>query len=532
MITSEEQQLREHLALDEVTFAVPAQSFAIACAISAEETLPVVTEFALRIAYVCGDLTPVQIQEFFGFSKKETDAVVESLLRERLIQWTEDRLELTSYAMARFQDSSDNLPRFFKIQDWSAEVVFDLISFHPAGRPDRLKRVRFQVELSMRNLDKQSRTIQYAEQAFQQHFRQICKKDKAEIYKISSVDAAERFSIPLPCVFHLDLEGQTSVRRDIGDESFGGRLEIAEAISDALAHCGGGNNDRLRDFILTFDDGLIGRYASQDAFDLRRYVQEVHLTQSAAYDDARVTPVLGALYLKRNADLVLGRLKSELQRVAQAPEDAAEAGREEPVSTCARGIDDKSTAQALAPQRIGLWWAPESTLWARTRGAREFAQALERVLVSHNALAVESRPCLRVLLPGDRRSAKERLSMYWDHFPSLLGADVSLMDGMLELLIVPDVLVCALFHFHLAHQPIGIPMGFVSTRKDHIQTATALLSGKVLGKPDALTPTREEDGGEAVKDVRMFLEQLVGPLKAMPPALAGRPRVTLKKPAA
>jgi hypothetical protein len=324
VITSEEQQLREYLAIDEVTFAVPAQSFAIACAISAEETLPVVTEFALRIAYVCGDLSPVQIQEFFGFSKKETDAVLQALLGERLIQWNEDRLELTSYAMARFQDSSDHLPRFFKIQDWSAEVVFDLISFHPAGRPDRLKRVRYQVELGMRNLDKQSRTIQYAEQAFQQHFRQICKKDKAEIYKISAVDAGERFSIPLPCVFHLDLEGQTSVRRDIGDESFGDRLEIAEAISDALAHRGTGNNDRLRDFIRTFDDGLIARYASQNAFDLRRYVQDVHLTQSAAYDDARVTPLLGALYLKRNAETVLGRLKSELERVVKSPDVVVE----------------------------------------------------------------------------------------------------------------------------------------------------------------------------------------------------------------
>jgi hypothetical protein len=99
MITVEEQQLREHLAIDEITFAIPAQSFAIACAISAEEALPVVTEFALRIAFVCGTLSPEQVQDFFGFSKKETDAVIQSLLNERLIQWNEDQLELTPYAV-------------------------------------------------------------------------------------------------------------------------------------------------------------------------------------------------------------------------------------------------------------------------------------------------------------------------------------------------------------------------------------------------------------------------------------------------
>ncbi|MGT8944235.1 hypothetical protein ACSZUQ_23855, partial [Salmonella enterica subsp. enterica serovar Newport] len=160
-------KLREILAVDEITFAIPAQSFAIECSISAEEALPVVTEFALRIAYVCGTLSPVQIQDFFGFTKKETDAIIQTLLNERLIKWNEDELlELTSYALTRFQDSSDHLPRFFKIQEWSSEVIFDLISFSPAGRPNRLKRVNSLVELAARNIERQSKTIQYAEQAF------------------------------------------------------------------------------------------------------------------------------------------------------------------------------------------------------------------------------------------------------------------------------------------------------------------------------------------------------------------------------
>lgn len=79
--------------------------------------MPVVTEFALRIAYVCGTLSPVQIQDFW-IHKKETDAIIQTLLNERLIKWNEDELlELTSYALTRFQDSSDHLPRFFKIQE-------------------------------------------------------------------------------------------------------------------------------------------------------------------------------------------------------------------------------------------------------------------------------------------------------------------------------------------------------------------------------------------------------------------------------
>lgn len=522
MITVEEQQLREQLAVDEITFAIPAQSFAISCAISAEEALPVVTEFALRIAYVCGNLSPAQIQEFFGFSKKETDAVIQALLGERLIQWNEEHLELSSYALARFQDSSDNLPRFFKIQDWSAEVVFDLISFSPAGRPTRLKRVRSQVELATRNSDKQSRTIQFAEQSFQQNFRQICTKEKAEIYKISAIDPGERFSIPLPCVFHLDLNGQVSVRRDIDDENFGSRLEISEAITDVLANQERGNNESLRDFIGTFDDGLLARYVADDTFDLRRYVQDVHLTKVGNYDDDRITPMFGALHLQSNATLLLKRIQAELARADQSSLEGLDLSD---VPEGSRG--GKATPEPV--QRDALWWAPHSALWARSRGARELVQKLDRLLAPQSSGASVQTGGVRVVVPGDRRSSRERLSVYRDHFPRLLGADISLMNGNLELLFVPKLLVCAMFHFHLAHQAIAIPIGFMSSHPDHLRAAGALVSGRIGAKPGAILAAKEEGGPEAIQDLLALVERLSSLAMAATPTRDGRPRLTLKK---
>jgi hypothetical protein len=521
MITPEERRLLEQLAVDEITFAIPAQSFAISCAISAEEALPVVTEFALRIAYVCGNLAPAQIQDFFGFSKKETDAVIESLLGERLIQWSEDHLELTSYALARFQDSSDNLPRFFKIQDWSAEVVFDLISFSPALRPNRLKRVRSQVELATRNLDKQSRTLQFAEQSFQQNFRQICAKEKAEIYKISAVDPGERFSIPLPCVFHLDLNGQVGVRRAIDDESFGSRLEISEAITDALANHDRSNNESLRDFIGTFDDELLGRYVSGDSFDLRRYVQDVHLTKVCGYDDGRITPVLGALHLRRNSALLLERIGAELIPADPPPQgsDGDDAAKE-------------AHGEKAAPEVKhwdALWWAPQSVFWARSRSARDLVQKLDRLLEPQPNGPSPQAGGVRVVVPGDRRLSRERFSVYRDQFPRLLGADISLMNGNLELLLVPELLVCAMFHFHLAHQAIAIPFGFMSSHPDHLRAVSALVSGRVRAKPDAISAAREEGGLEGVEDLQALIDRLSTSAVVATPTKDGRPRLTVKK---
>ena len=62
----------DRLPFSEITFAIPAQKFGVTCAVSTEETLPVVTEFAIRLVYIASRLTPAQLQQFFGFSDNET----------------------------------------------------------------------------------------------------------------------------------------------------------------------------------------------------------------------------------------------------------------------------------------------------------------------------------------------------------------------------------------------------------------------------------------------------------------------------
>lgn len=50
------------------------------------------------------------------------------------------------------------------------------------------------------------------------------------------------------------------------------------------------------------------------------------------------------------------------------------------------------------------------------------------------------------------------------------------MDGKLELLLIPGLMVCVLFHFHLEHQPIRVPIGFISSELEHLKIASMLLS--------------------------------------------------------
>lgn len=166
------EDINEGLDFCEITFAVPAQQFGITCSLSTEEALPVVTEFALRVIHVCDAMTPRQLEEYFGFGQAEIAAVIHTLLSERLVVWIEDSLELTPYARARFIDSPDGIPRFFTIKDFSADLVFDLMSFVPSqGIKDRVNRVGTLMELAPKDLERESRTKVEAERSFQEHFQ-------------------------------------------------------------------------------------------------------------------------------------------------------------------------------------------------------------------------------------------------------------------------------------------------------------------------------------------------------------------------
>ena len=257
----------DRLPFSEITFAIPAQKFGVTCAVSTEETLPVVTEFAIRLVYIASRLTPAQLQQFFGFSDNETAAVIKTLLDERLVRWDEEQLGLTTYALEKFIASSDKIPRCFKIRDWSSEVYFDLISFSPIRRSGS-GRSKAYVEIRPTDTDKESNTVHWAERALIQHFREICRLQKAEIYKISEVDPGERLNLALNCTFRVSLDGQADVSRSFSDLALEQNKELAESISDALGSGTLKSNDGFWELLRVFQTDFKTHFSERSRFDV------------------------------------------------------------------------------------------------------------------------------------------------------------------------------------------------------------------------------------------------------------------------
>src|SRR5262249_25489850 len=149
----------------------------------------------------------------------------------------------------------------------------------------------------------------WAERAFQENFREISRKRKAEIYKISEMEAGERTSLSLPCNFTVSIDGRCEIRRSIPDAALEDSLGFSEAISDALATASRSPNTGLTGVLSRFDIELPRECWSGRDFDLARYLDYVYVLGRNPYP-LGARPFLGSPFLKDNRTIILDELRS------------------------------------------------------------------------------------------------------------------------------------------------------------------------------------------------------------------------------
>jgi hypothetical protein len=462
MTATEAPRRLDRLPVAEVTFAIPTQKFAVTCAISTQETLPVVTEFSIRMIHACGTMSPEQLQSFFGFTEKETAAVIATLLDERLVRWDEDQLGLTPQALALFLESVDNVPRCFRIQEWSGDVYFELISLSPIKRMRGSGRSRALVDLRPADRERESQTRYWAERAFQEHFRTICRKERAEIYKISEMEPGERLSLPLSVTFSISLDGRAELRRSLTDVTLEERIEFSTAVSDELAKGTTKQNDGLWPLLERFRISMPTDCTTDGKLDLPKYLDHTQVLGKNPYGE-ETKPFIGALYLPENRKAIVDTIR--LQREIN---EAAGHGPRLEMPMC--------------------WLAPDVSFWGRTTAARAFVRDIERATKPAPQATpeeieevTEKDLALRTLLPPGRVPDQRSRSAYRAAIPGAVELADEVFDGKTEMFWMPGVFVIALYHYHL-DGPIPIPIGFFSTNPNHLAIARDLIVNEVIAK--------------------------------------------------
>lgn len=446
-----------------VTFGLPIETFRVEAYIALDERLPVVTEFVLRLLRICGKVSLPAFRNYFGFTDGEALAVIESLSGQGLLDVFEDELQLSRFAIDRFEEDGGDHPRFSKVELKKDTVTFDLISFTPLRHvggdipsDNILKLIATDEALG--------ESVERARAAYRKRYSEIAsmreelREKSFGVYSVEDVQSKRRNYVPIPVTFAIDSDGQFERKIDEAFERIAPEElvrfvneQVTTLIPKTLSISGTG----LEEFISTFDLKLMGQYLTGKKFDLNRYLADVHIARSAKYQKG-IDAVFGNLYLQDNRERIIARIK-----------DRREGKRRH-----------GKLLTSLA------WLAPDYELWGRGDAFSESVAAFSSELQSQKSLDAL---CLFAYAEQGQEAEvmnQLRVSQLKElHFSRPIAPDGRLMAGHLELLLYPAGFMVALYHLSMpGSSGLWVPVGFMSTLPKHIDIAHKLIRKAMAGR--------------------------------------------------
>jgi hypothetical protein len=437
-----------------VTFGLPIESYRVDAYITRDERLPVVTEYVLRLLRVCGSVTLAGLRNFFGFTDAEALAVVDSLNRQGLVEASGEDLLLSSYANERFdQSSSDDYPRFTKVEPRRDSVTFDLLSFSPINARSfgLLTENSFRLDVSDEAL---GNSVERAKAAYYKRFHEIAsfnedlRRDAMSVYSVEDISSKRRGYLPVPVTFSISEQEQVERKGPKWfEEGAAPELSAAfhETVSGAIPNSLTLGNAHLEKFIDAFEASWLGPYVTGKRFDIHGFARDVAAGELSAPKGVR--PVFGNLYLQHNLEQLINRIK-------------------------ARRNDQRLRFLCTS----AAWLAPDHYLWGRGEAFQQATAALQDSL--HGKVNDELAVFIGTEHGQEQVVANQFRGVDSGQFHAYRPANAgdATFGGRLELFLYPTGFAAALFHLALPGSPgLWAPIGFISSAPKHVAHVHKLL---------------------------------------------------------
>ncbi|MGP6191585.1 MAG: hypothetical protein ACLPSH_16275 [Vulcanimicrobiaceae bacterium] len=285
--------------MDWLALGLPARRFRIRATVAYDTTVPLVTEFVLRLLRIAGDLRVRTLQAYFGFSNRETLVLLRDLVEDGLAEYHGDYVQLGPKGRAAFQHGESDDPRIVAIEEVDPVVAFDRATACPLERtPYDQKGARALLVLPTKDRERAARLASEASRAFQVNFKELVGSqvrvrgaaDRAYLYSVDEVAPRRPFTFELSLPVVLDSDTQATSRIDFSelyDKGLrGSRDELISLISEFMIGQLGSALDTQEalKMISAFDGGLLSRFQTQQGgqFRLREWV--AHVDHSRAED--------------------------------------------------------------------------------------------------------------------------------------------------------------------------------------------------------------------------------------------------------
>ena len=452
-----------NLAYHEIDFLLPAQRFNINFSYITQKGLPFVREFVLRLIHLA-PMSVSQVATFFGFSRGEVQEAIEDLVdRGELTLTADGRLTLTEKANGYFTELGE-VPRLSLLRDSTACLSFDLATFSCLGKENFSGKWKAGLPIKVDD-ENASRSEALVEKNFQRQFQQILhggflsrslledEGDPPNIYTVNSVNKIKQMPLRLPVQFRIGEDG-TNVERDEFDV-LGSSDYVHEQISlevDRLTRPG--NLGEIKKAIIEIGDSetpeLFGLHG--DRINLR-FLEDLWKLES----NSRMgrSTFVGPIYSSANWELV---------QVHLAPL-----------------IKARRESKADLGQTPFRWVAPSDPFWGKSSNLQvRFTEILNNAHTKDKRLYS---PAIHLPVhgPEDLRSARQWKREFDPNTDATYGLVEGFLGGNVEVLYFEGEFVVVVYHVSLPDSyPVTLPIGFLSSQKEVIQTVGRLLN-KYLG---------------------------------------------------
>lgn len=446
------------IEFNRVTFALPTQAFKITAYISAEERLPAVTEFVLRLLHTCGRVSLIGLRDYFGFSAAEALSVIESMERMGQIKLDEDFLALSDEIAARFEASPDECPWVAKLKKRTDTVSFDLLAFTNLRRPQNIFATDNWIKLNP-SADVVGGSVDRAKRAYRENFTEI-EREHARyrgqerersygVHSIENVHANRPSFIPITIGFGVDRKGGlVTVLPEEFESGANPSLvtEFRDRINYELERSPATDNSFVETFLDKFQLDFLRKYVIGNNLDIRAFAQDMAQGLSSP---SGVYPLFGSLGSKTNREFI------------------------------ALQINEARKGGKRAPKHLSslMWQAPNYEFWGRGEEFKAAVDIFTKALKSGGSgddLHVMDYAQERQEVPVRSKYANTGLDELHLVRPDILSA--ATWTESLELMLYPGQFAVAMIHAQLENCPgVRYSFGVLSTKGAHLRLVHQLL---------------------------------------------------------
>ncbi|WP_111896141.1 hypothetical protein [Acinetobacter sp. MB5] len=445
-----------------ISVLLPARKFKIYCAVTKEDVLPAIEDFACRLLILLEEINAEHLSQYFGLTIRESEILINSLVEKKLAKFNDNGLlEPSNLLLNKSNSDFESQTSLIKFEEISENVIFDLLTLKilPNNRYSESKFGLLEIPVANENLNiSVDQIIEEFSSQFKS-FLEVTRKNKKEIestklYKVMHCEKDNLVNIPLDIEFKLSPSENfmPNISREVRSNNrhnFILSYDLEACISDFLLKLKPDSSNGL-DFITycnNFNDNVLIKYYENNQFNFSQWLidRDNRLT---GYGNSDTKGILGPIYLEQNSKVFFNELEKVKGNIIK---------------------DIKITS---------LWLTANTPFWgANGSDLTKFNDTLIDYLRSEI-----DEPMIVPFFSHTQNeiTLRNRYSSRLNNGAILFGDDK--IDNV-EVLFIKNII--AVVQYHIIPNPdssITVPIGYITTDTSRLKKISEFLDGRLINK--------------------------------------------------